>query len=45
MGRDGKRQKGEERKCQKARAAGMTKKIVVVVRGDRNVDGYFKRQT
>lgn len=36
---------GEEWKCQKAKAAGMKKKIVVLVREDRNADEYFKRQT
>ncbi len=39
------RQEGEEVKCQKAKAAGMKKKIVESVREDRNVDEYFKRQT
>lgn len=39
------REEGEELKCQKAKAAGMKKKIVVLVREDRNVDEYFKRQT
>lgn len=35
----------EEWKCQKAKAAGMKRKIVVLVRKERNVDEYFKRQT
>lgn len=39
------RAEGEELKCQKAKTAGKKKKIVVLVREDRNVDEYFKRQT
>lgn len=34
-----------EQKCQKANAVGMKKKIGELVRGHRNVDEYFKRQT
>lgn len=38
-------EEGEELKCQKAKAAGMRKKTLVLVREDRNVDEYFKRRT
>lgn len=46
-GRDGKRDgegRDEEVKCQQTKAARMKKMIVVLVREDRNEDGYFKRQ-
>lgn len=51
VGRDGKRggtgreEREEEVKCQYTKAARMKKMIVVLVREDRNEDGYFKRQS
>lgn len=38
------KEEGDGLKCQMAKTAGKKKKIVVVVREDRNVDEYLKRQ-
>lgn len=44
-GGGGREEREKEGKCQYTKAARMKKMIAVLVREDRNEDGYFKRQS